>query len=301
MPHAHAHDDPSEREVFLATLDVAVHAALEAIADQERLADDSGRRFELGEQGPREVRVLPWSASSAKHVRDVAKKLQDALPEDVNITREDLDEALPDLDLLGQVLDELLRLPEFSTLDGHPIEVNWTTRAITVRDVTETHVLMGRAAPTTQLERDTWRAESVLPPDFRVLLSLPCWLLASRVERERALHGLLITCGVADGRPVRRRPDIVAHAATLGRYGLSGPHEAQAVAHVMAHPSTRRRLAEYRFGPDGQGVFWRPTASSRSALDDLATSADEQPPLPTRPKPVPPASRRHGKDLAAQN
>jgi hypothetical protein len=181
-------------------------------------------------------------------------------------------------------LTDLRKLPEFKTLEGHVVEIRWTRKPITRTDIVSSEPVAGRMSTVSQADRQAWTGLGV-PPSFRFLLSLPWFALAEADEVERALHELLCECGVDGQKPVRRKPDIIAHAPTLGRYGLAGVRQASAVAHVVAHPSTDRVMREFGFDPStGQGVMWQPASPRQPNLVDQVAAAKK---------------RRAGKDAAA--
>lgn len=145
----------------------------------------------------------------------------------------------------------------------------WYTRLWRVTDVGGERVVGARCKRVGEQERAA--GTSAL---LRLEVSLPWWLVATRLERERALHGALMAWSWdADReRVVPHRPDIVAHAATLGRYGATDPREVQAIAHAARHPLT---LLE---GPGGQ-LIWQPTQRAlAAAAERMAARREEEPP-----------------------
>lgn len=161
-------------------------------------------------------------------------------------------------DYVNDALYVLRKLPEFATFATHRIEIRWTSRAIIRRDLIIDEPRCGRTKVVTEAERETWRGDG-MAPSFRLELSLPWFMLASEREADRGLHDLLMYCGLRDGRPAMRKPDIAAHAATLGRYGIEGFREAHAFAHAQYHPNHERVLREHGFDPlTGQGLLWKP-------------------------------------------
>lgn len=194
--------------------------------------------------------VMEWASEEGTTPGDVARRLERlGLPEYLS------GDTLPQI---GGLLAYLCGLPEMSMIGGPGrLRVVLSRRVVREVDAGSERILPGRVSALSQLERD-------LTPglDYRLVISLPWWILASEKEVERGLHELLCYCGRAsdaeDAKPTIRKPDIRTHAATLGRYGLSGDREATAIAHALAGPA-RKQLVDFGFGPDGQGCFWLPT------------------------------------------
>ena len=190
------------------------------------------------------------------------------------VRNEDVVEAMPDV--VGRLLTGLRQRPEFQTFEGHRIEIRWTKSVLTRRDGLLVETVAGRSGVVPVGDRLAW-SHNEPPPSFRFTLSLPWFVLASEDQRERALHELLCGCGVSsNGAPIRRQPDIVAHAATLGRYGVRSPREAVAVAHVIAHPSTLRVVRQFGFDPETrQGLLWDALEPHQQNLVDHANAAGQ--------------------------
>lgn len=160
-------------------------------------------------------------------------------------------------DLAGPLLARLRQLPEFQTWKAETVEIRWTRKPIVVKDLVLTEACAGRVKVVPLADRLAWTGSNDAP-SFRLELSLPWWLLATEDEQERGLHAVIIACGHDGTKPVLRKPDIVAHSATLARYGVSGIRQAAAVAHAQAHPSHTRILRDFGFDPEtGQGLLWR--------------------------------------------
>ena len=142
-------------------------------------------------------------------------------------------------------LGTLFAMPECKHYDDFPVEIVWSRKPKFVTDALTTDIVLGRGALVTERERDCWLGEDPVPW-VRIILHLPCWLVATDYERERALHAILMGWALSAGGDslVRRRPDIVAHAATLGRYGADNLREAQAIQHAQANPVTELRVLE---------------------------------------------------------
>ena len=194
--------------------------------------------------------TMEWATEEGTTAGDVARRLERlGLPEHL---------AGSTLPTIVDGLARLCDLPEMSMVGGPGrLRVVLSRRVVREVDAGHERILPGRVSALSQLERD-------LTPglDYRLVISLPWWILASPLEAERGLHELLCYCGRAsdaeDAKPTIRKPDIRTHAATLGRYGLSGDREATAIAHALAGPA-RAQLADFGFGVDGQGCFWLPT------------------------------------------
>lgn len=227
--------------------------------DRHHAAVDKARK--AGEEDPRPD--LP-RASSPKWVRAAAKLLRESEAEAWYAHRDVADE----WDVIGFTLERLRGDPEFSTIAAELIDVRWSIGATVAKDLAHERVVMGRVAVVPREERATWPTDEE-PPAFRFRLSVPAFALATSDEIERALHELLVQCGVGDSGPVKRRPDIVAHSATLARYGATDVQEAQAVACAFAHPETRRAMARFGFDPvSGQGILWPARSPRQPSLGD---------------------------------
>lgn len=227
------------------------------IAHQEAVA----KARKLGQDEPRPD--LP-RAGSPKWVRTAAKLLRESEAEGWYAHRDVADE----WDVIGLTLERLRGDPEFQTIASEVIDVRWSIGATVAKDLAHERVVMGRVAVVPREERATWPTDEE-PPAFRFRLSVPAFALATSDEIERALHELLVQCGVGDSGPVKRRPDIVAHSATLARYGAVDVQEAQAVACAMAHPETKRAMVRYGFDPaSGQGILWPARSPRQPSLGD---------------------------------
>lgn len=160
-------------------------------------------------------------------------------------------------DLAGDILERLRRLPEFETIDLLGVcEIRWSTSAMVQKDGPHEAVIAGRAKAIPLADRLTWAGEGAAPM-FRLDLNLPAFLLAEDDELEAPMHSLLCQLAVQAGRPYIRKADIVGFSANLGRYGVRGPREVQAIAHAMAHPDLERKLVQHRYDlKSGQGLLW---------------------------------------------
>ena len=181
------------------------------------------------------------------------------------------------------VLSEVLALSELRDLALAGVALLWSTRLRRVSDAAGDRVQPARAKRIGDLER----AAIGTPCRLRLEVSLPWWLVASRLERERACHAALMawTWDREQERLHRHLPDIAAHAATLGRYGVTDEREVQAIAHAVAHPLT---LLD---GPGGQ-LVWQPTQRAIArAAEARASRVDDEPPAPLE---MPRRRRRRG-------
>lgn len=187
-------------------------------------------------------------------------------------TADDL-EAAWGSDPVASKVEDLLALVEFKVLKqmGQRLTVRWTVGSITVSDVIGKTAKLGRVKIVPESDRLTWQGEEDAP-DFRLELSLPYLLLATEDEIERGLHELLAACAYdTEERPKLKRPDIVAHASTLARYGVSGPREACAVAHAVQCSEHKERIREYGYDAQtGKGLLWPPLAARQPSLSALA-------------------------------
>jgi len=195
-------------------------------------------------------------------VRAVARVLRDAWS--VHWSEAEARKADADVDV-RPVLRDLAALEEFAWLRAFPIVVEWTTRARYRRDAVDTVPLLGACTLVPLRERELTAGEAA--PWLRLSLSIPAWLVADPLERERGLHALLMgyVPDLAE-RPtklLRHRPDIVAHSATLGRYGAADAREGQAIGHAVAHVLTARWVEA-----SGQ-LCWTPTASAIEAAEAI--------------------------------
>lgn len=173
-------------------------------------------------------------------------------------------------DLVGPLLQRFITWPEFALLDGWFIELRWTHSPIVRKDFVSTEAVAARPKVVPPGDREAWLGGDEAP-QFRLELSLPWWLLADELERERGLHEALAYFGVVDNQPVLRKPDIVGHAATLGRFGVRCAREADAVFHAARHPSHELILRGYGFDPvTGLGQRWEPGGPSQGSLLRLA-------------------------------
>jgi hypothetical protein len=188
----------------------------------------------------------------------------------------DADVAAAHEDMAGPHLSRLRGWPEFKAIqEAHAtIEIRWTPKVVARRDVGMVEVLAGRPRVTPAKDRLCWPEGQDEAPDFQLELSLPWWLLADHDQRERGLHDILCYLGWADGGPVLRKPDIVAHAATLGRFGVSSAREASAVFHAARHPSHELALREYGFDAiTGAGEVWTHTSPRQQDLVPTSNAA----------------------------
>lgn len=173
-------------------------------------------------------------------------------------------------DMVGPLLERLIGWPEFHELEGWRIELRWTRGSIVRKDFVSTEVVAARPKVISPADREAWLGGEDAP-QFRLELSLPWWLLADEDQRERGLHVALAYLGVADHQPVLRQPDISGHAATFGRYGVSGPREVSAVFHAQRHPSHEIVLRELGFDPiTGHGQIWEAGGPPQEGVLELA-------------------------------
>lgn len=241
-------------------------SGLTAINDLTRIEGDRhhaevDKACKLGQDEPRGD--LP-RAGSPKWVRTAAKLLRESEAEAWYAHRDVSD----DWDPISLTLAKLRVDPEFVQIVNELIDIRWSIGATVQRDLAHERVVLGRMSVVPREERSTWAAEGE-PPAFRFRLSIPAFALATSDEIERALHELLVQCGVGDSGPVKRRPDIVAHSATLARYGATDIHEVEAVACAMANPETRRAMLRFGFDPStGQGVMWPARSPRQPSLGD---------------------------------
>lgn len=250
----------SSLTVLLATITAIVDEAAAKERDHQLAV-----RAALAADKPEPQANVP-SADSASWVRWAARMFRDA---DCDRWYSDLAVRAAGRDYVATRIELLRTLPEFVTLEGHEIEVRWTTRAMVERDIGIERVLLGRAKVVSEEERLTWPSGDC-PPSWRLTLSLPAAVLADSDELDRGLHALLCSFGLRDHRPVLRRPDVVAHAANLARYGATSIRETLAVACAMRHPATQARMREYGFDPStGQGLLWAPQLPRQVQLDEV--------------------------------
>ncbi len=236
---------------------ISMRVRSEEGAHHERVA----KARKAGEEDPRPD--LP-RAGSPKWVRTAAKLLREREAEAWYAHRDVADEWDP----IGVTLAQLRDAPEFVTIATELVDIRWSIGATVQKDLAHERVVMGRMCVVPREERATWPTDEE-PPAFRFRLSVPAFALATSDEIERALHELLAQCGVGDSGPVKRRPDIVAHSATLARYGATDIQEAQAVACAMANPETKRAMVRYGFDPvSGQGILWPARSPRQPSLGD---------------------------------
>lgn len=241
-----------------------VNDALSAIADMIGFAEDDHRKkcIQARREGRDDPRPDLPRASSDFWVSKAAKKFGD----------QEAEAWLSEEDVLGceettarPEIDTLLTLPEFQALrEGREIEVRWTTKMIALRDALYTLPRLGRAKVVPEVDR-AWEGGPELAPHFRLELSLPWWVLATEDERLHALHDLLMYFDAhkAD-QPRLRKPDVIAHAATLGRFGVLDLRQARAVLHARRNEDVDAQLRSYGFDAQtGQGVMW-PTYAGRA-------------------------------------
>jgi hypothetical protein len=181
-------------------------------------------------------------------------------------------------------LAAVLDLVELRDLALAGVTVMWSTRLRRVSDAAGDRIAPAKARRVGDQERALGQSARV-----RLELSLPWWLVASPLARERACHAALMCWAWDRGweRLHRHLPDIAAHSATLGRYGVTDEREVQAVAHAAAHPLT---LLD---GPGGQ-LVWAPTQRAIAAAAERmsATRREDDEPAPT------PAPRRRRRQQA---
>lgn len=220
-----------------------------------------------------------WRYEEASHVELAAALLADLRPtlteEDVSAAHDVIAEEVRDV-LRRFVLDPH-RYGEFAMLARHRFLIDFAKRGIYRKDGPLLWEVIGvEARPLPVRERETWRGDGDVP-SFRLLVSIPAWMLATEYERRRAVHNALMTVGVrgakqekdgsyTGGTPIRRQPDIVAHSHTLIRYGIHGRREVGAISAAMAHPSTAERIRRYRCDDVGQlAMYVEPGADEHDA------------------------------------
>lgn len=212
-----------------------------------------------------EPRWLSWAARRLSEVDDW-------------VAHPDLVEALG-FDPVLEVLARLRSFPEFAAFATAAIELRWTSRPRFRRDALEDAARLGRTLVVSDAERGSWTGEGPAPW-YRLELSIPWVLLAEAAELERALHDLLMYCGVRGekpGKPVVAKPDISAHAATIARYGVGDAREASVVAHALARPNALEELRAFDLDPEtGQGLLWGPGAAPRRVVREVAPVVDRK-------------------------
>lgn len=246
------------------------HERAVAEAKSQHDAQDAARR--LGEAEP--PLDLP-RASSERWCRWAARILAD---HELEVWLRDADVSAAVEDLAGPVLAKLLSWPEFRCLEGVILELRWSTKPMVRKDVIVGMPQAGRPKVVPKADRLTWTGVGKAP-SFRLELSLPFWLLATVEEKERGLHDVLSYLGFGENHtPKLRKPDIVAHAATLGRFGVAGLREASAVFHAQRHPDHERILREFRFDAvTGQGQLWTAAHHGQPSAQATTPRAKSQP------------------------
>lgn len=243
--------------------------------------EQAAAREAAARAGKEPPKQQPPSCKSPKWVGRIAKILKDG---ELELWLRDADVVEAHADLAGPLLRRLLTWPEFRMVSewGAVLEIRWTPKAIGRRDPVFTEVLAGSPRVVPAKDRLTWRGEGDAP-DFHLELSLPWWLLASEEQRERGLHDILCYLGWSDGGPALRKP-VVAHPATLARYGVGSEGEASLVFHAQRHPDHQLLMREYRFDPvTGLGERWpaggprqqdlvEPTPRKRTRSPKVSTS-----------------------------
>lgn len=231
----------------------------------------------------------PIRAQSSADLNQIAGMLDEKGINDW-IRHEDLEEAAQDVDfhlcnspaaIVSMLLGKLRTWPEFQTIAGDRIEVRWSRKVVSRRDLVLTETRIGRIKVVPHADRMTWSGSVAVPPMYRLELSLPYVLAATEEELTRGLHDLLMYAGHDGVRPVLRKPDIVAHSATLGRFGTQGIRETQAVAHAHANTRTDEHYVRFGFDPrTGQGLMWREDIARQQVLGGPA-APPAPPPAPT--------------------
>lgn len=167
---------------------------------------------------------------------------------------------------IGRFVEKLLSGEEFTTIgqseEDSPaeraarIEVVFSSRVPTEIDLVSKRIVPAKASVIPEIQRQT-RSDGA---EWRVVVSLPWWIIASDYEREACLHHAFSYLG-RNGKtekPCLRKPDIVGFASNFSRYGINDIRHAQAIAAAAAHPQTHDRLARWHFDLHGQGILWQP-------------------------------------------
>jgi hypothetical protein len=234
----------------------------------EELERQEGRRRKAERTGEAAPQPDPPRVGEPKWVEWAARILARAgLPQ--WLRDRDVRAAL-DEDLVGPLLQRLLSWPEFQDIEGWPIARRWTRSVIGRKDFVSTEVVAARPKVVDVGERQAWEGTGSAPA-FRLQLSLPWWLLATELERERGLHEAIAYFGIVDSKPVLRKADIIGHACTLGRFGVRSVREADAVFHAQRHPSHELILREWGFDPiTGEGQRFQPYGPAQGSILELA-------------------------------
>lgn len=212
-------------------------------------------------------KLVPLSVLRPSDVAAIANLLHEPEGEDNRriddwLIDEDVREVTPrgedttDPQSFHHAFNKLRLWPEFQTLATAVYDLRWTTKPIGRQDLMSCTPLLGRVKVVPAPERMTWVGETSAP-DFRLEISLPYVLIATFEQLERGIHDLLCTCGFVNKKPVLRKPDIIANAATLGRYGVQDIREANAVFHAQRHPMNLTVQRSFGFdASSGQGQLW---------------------------------------------
>lgn len=166
------------------------------------------------------------------------------------------------------ILDELLRLPEFSRDRNLPKEHsafqiiwrngNWRSKGA---------VLGGTCQAIPKKDKDLWTGEGK-PPSWRLTLNLPYWALADEWERKRLVHHevahAMLEIPESDDGEKEALPkaktiphDLEEHICTAARFGVSGREQVRLIVAAYHHPETQRAIKEHglEFNESGQGYF----------------------------------------------
>ncbi len=228
-------------------------------------------------------RSEPLSVELAGNLSAVMRRLQkEECPEFVLLDEVERQLAIEDdlsLGITRRIRQWCSELPEFATVGGiEAVEVVLTSKVFKVVDGPITRTLLGRAEKSKPIDLETF--PNAKP--FRLVLSIPYWLVATEAQRSAALHDLMCRFGRKEakdealGAPVLRKPTVAVFAATIGRFGVVDSSQAQAVAHAMAHPETKATLREHKFDPvTGQGILWSVLAPEVEVQPDVADDEDE--------------------------
>jgi hypothetical protein len=144
---------------------------------------------------------------------------------------------------------------EFNNIRRKPIHFIWQVSPPKQNGV----LVLGKARLLPKQTASLWKTGDGPVPYWEIKLSLPNWLLASRMQRLSLLHHEMMHCGWVNDKPTIKPHDIQDHAKTLERFGTLFPEEAVAIAAGAAHPRMQEPdVKRWLQGPGGQLLLFHP-------------------------------------------
>lgn len=247
-------------------LDSAARRAIEdGCVSARRYIEDQDNAYEADQRkakGDRKGATRP-TCQHMSWVSDVAGRFEDC-PKYVSAS------SVEDIISVSATLVDLLEMPEFQTVRKFALDVVWTPCSMSVKDGVVRTPMPGKLTVVSKVERACW-PHGDAPPMWRMVLSIPWFLLASPGDQDQALHELLCQCGMGEAyEPYKRKADAIFYGPNAGRFGIVTRRQALTIAHLVSHPATPRRLrqAHGALMPDGtQMLLWPSRAGGVLDID----------------------------------